>query len=268
MPAHAGESAIERRRLVSRLLLLGCTMATMHAVIGCASDSAARVSSAEFSSTAVRMRQTLAETGSADASLADTATSTIAAPASVPATLVSFRNEFEPEAPPRRWRYIVLHHTATDSGDLAAIDAEHRRRKDRAGNPWLGIGYHFLIGNGQGMADGLVEPTFRWKQQLHGAHAGDRDYNEEGIGICLVGNFDNYPPTPPQVTAARELVRMLAERYDIEPKNIVCHQDVGATRCPGAKFPVEEIIGSKEETNTSRAAETNVSRETAVSSSP
>ena len=52
MPAQAGESAIERRRLVSSLLLLGCAMATMHAVFGCASDSAARVSSAEFSSTA------------------------------------------------------------------------------------------------------------------------------------------------------------------------------------------------------------------------
>ena len=250
MPAQAGESAIERRRLVSRLLLLGCTMATMHVVIGCASDGAARVSSAEFTSTALRVRQSLA-----DASTSGTAASTAA-----PAALVSFRSDFETAVPPRRWRYIVLHHTATDSGDVAAIDAEHRHRKDRAGNAWLGIGYHFLIGNGRGMADGLVEPTFRWKQQLHGAHAGDRSYNEEGIGICLVGNFDNYPPTPRQVAAAQELVRMLAERYDIEPQNIVCHQDVGATRCPGVKFPVEEIVG--------REAAASIGREAAVSSSP
>lgn len=250
MPAQAGESAIERRRLVSRLLLLGCAMATMHAVIGCASDSAARVSSAEFTSTALRVRN--AQPGAS--------TSISAAAAAAPATLVSFRSDFEPEAPPRHWRYIVLHHTATDSGDVAAIDAEHRQRKDRAGHPWLGIGYHFLIGNGRGMADGLVEPTFRWKQQLHGAHAGDRSYNEEGIGICLVGNFDSYPPTPRQVAAARELVRMLAERYDIEPQNIVCHQDVGATHCPGAKFPVEEIVP--------REAAANIGREAAASSSP
>ena len=138
-----------------------------------------------------------------------------------------------------------MHHTATDKGSLDAIDAEHRSRKDREGKPWLGIGYHFLIGNGQGMADGLVEPTFRWKQQLHGAHAGDRTYNEEGIGICLVGNFDSYRPTPRQVAAARELVQMLAERYRIEPQNIVCHQDVGATHCPGKEFPFEEIAGHK-----------------------
>ncbi len=257
MPAQAGESAIERRRLVSRLLLLGCTMATMHAVIGCASDSAARVSSAEFTSTALLVRQSPAEsptsgrvsTSGSEASGSEASGSE--ASAATPTALVSFRSDIQPEVPPRRWRYIVLHHTATDSGDVVAIDAEHRQRKDRAGNPWLGIGYHFLIGNGRGMADGLVEPTFRWKQQLHGAHAGSRSYNEEGIGICLVGNFDNYPPTPRQVVAARELVRTLAERFDINPPNIVCHQDVGATRCPGAKFPVEEIIGRDTELNIS-----------------
>ena len=249
MPAQAGESAIERRRLVSRLLLLGCTMATMHAVSGCASDSAARVSSAEFTSTALRVRQSSAGLSTSGAEALE-----------APADLVSFRSDFEPDLPLRRWRYIVLHHTATDSGDVAAIDAEHRQRKDRAGNPWLGIGYHFLIGNGRGMADGLVQPTFRWKQQLHGAHAGNRSYNEEGIGICLVGNFDNYPPTPRQVAAARELVRTLAERFDIEPQNIICHQDVGATRCPGAKFPVQEIVG--------REAGVNIGRNAAASSSP
>jgi len=229
-------------------------MATMHAVIGCASDSAARVSSAEFTSTALLVRQSPADvlTSTTDASAA--ATSTTATLAAAPAALVSFLGDFEPEAPPRRWRYIVLHHTATDEGGLEAIDAEHRRRKDREGNPWLGIGYHFLIGNGRGMADGLVQPTFRWKQQLHGAHAGNRSYNEEGIGICLVGNFDSYPPTPRQIAAARELVRMLSARFDIEPQNIVCHQDVGATRCPGAKFPVAEIVGPDAAISTGRNA--------------
>ena len=261
MPAHAGESAIERRRLVSRLLLLGCTMATMHAVIGCASDSTARVSSAEFTSAAPRVRQALADASAAN-SIVESAPRDVlpSSDVAVPATLVSFRKEFEPESPARSWRYIVLHHTATDEGSLEAIDTAHRRRKDRAGNPWLGIGYHFLIGNGQGMADGLVEPTFRWKQQMHGAHAGDRTYNEEGIGICLVGNFDSYPPTPRQVAAARELVQMLAERYDIEPENIVCHQDVGATRCPGKEFPFEEIVG--------REGASKNSHEPAASSSP
>ena len=79
-------------------------------------------------------------------------------------------------------------------------------RKDAQGNPWLGIGYHFVIGNGRGMEDGQVEPTFRWKQQLAGAHAGQRRHNESGIGICLIGNFDEAPPTAKQLSALKELL--------------------------------------------------------------
>ena len=66
----------------------------------------------------------------------------------------------------------MLHHSATADGDVASIDAVHRLKRDLKGNPWLGIGYHFVVGNGHKMADGEVQPTFRWLQQLAGAHAG------------------------------------------------------------------------------------------------
>ena len=62
----------------------------------------------------------------------------------------------------RDWDYIVLHHTASESGSVASIHEEHLRRKDKNGNAWLGIGYHFVIGNGSGMDDGEIEPTFRF----------------------------------------------------------------------------------------------------------
>src|SRR5262249_33711619 len=74
---------------------------------------------------------------------------------------------FKPEAAPREWKYIVLHHTATDSGDVQSIHEAHLQNKDKNGKPWLGIGYHFVIGNGSGMGDGAIEPTFRWKEQMH-----------------------------------------------------------------------------------------------------
>ncbi|MBX3414569.1 MAG: N-acetylmuramoyl-L-alanine amidase [Pirellulales bacterium] len=146
------------------------------------------------------------------------------------------------EAPPREWRYLVLHHTATERGDVATIDAEHRRQIDRDGKPWLGIGYHFVIGNGRPMPDGLVEPTFRWREQLHGAHAGDAEHNDLGIGICLVGNFEETAPTPLQVKACRQLVSVLAEEYEIAPENVVGHSQLKATACPGRLFPLEQMI--------------------------
>lgn len=93
------------------------------------------------------------------------------------------------KSPLKPWKYLVLHHTATTSGDVESIHQSHLKNKDRSGNRWLGIGYHFVIGNGDGMPDGEIAPTFRWHQQLPGAHAGNKEFNDCGIGIVLVGNF-------------------------------------------------------------------------------
>jgi hypothetical protein len=142
----------------------------------------------------------------------------------------------------RDWRMIVLHHSATAGGSVESIDAVHRRQRDRDGKPWLGIGYHFVIGNGQPMADGEIRPTFRWLEQLSGAHAGKREINDEGIGVCLIGNFDEAPPTERQIAAVGNLLGTLARRYSIPRERIVRHQDVQATRCPGRWFPMDMLL--------------------------
>ena len=142
----------------------------------------------------------------------------------------------------RPWAFIVLHHSATTSGSVEAIDREHRRRRDRSGNRWLGIGYHFVIGNGHGMEDGETSATFRWKQQLHGAHSGSLPHNDRGIGICLIGNFEDAPPTPAQRQAVTELVRELVIEFGIPPTRILGHSQVRATACPGRHFPLHKIV--------------------------
>jgi N-acetyl-anhydromuramyl-L-alanine amidase AmpD len=139
------------------------------------------------------------------------------------------------------WQYIVLHHTATDSGSVDSIDRAHRERTDAGGNPWRGIGYHFVIGNGNGMADGEVQPTFRWMDQSAGAHAGHAEYNSFGIGICLVGNFEEHPPTPAQIAATKRLVAELKAVFEIDSTAVLRHGDVKATECPGRLFPYDEI---------------------------
>jgi hypothetical protein len=150
--------------------------------------------------------------------------------------------EFRPHSPARSWKTIVLHHSATRGGSVASIDSAHRRKRDPAGRPWLGIGYHFVVGNGSPMADGEIQPTFRWQQQLAGAHAGNREHNEHGIGICLIGNFDEDAPTERQLSALVELIRSLARQYEISRDRVVRHQDVQATLCPGRHFSVEGVL--------------------------
>ena len=143
----------------------------------------------------------------------------------------------------RNWEGILIHHSATESGNMAQIDKHHREV-----NGWLGIGYDFLIDNGSGAPDGLVETTFRWKQQIQGAHAGtdQKHHNEHWIGICLVGNFNDSRPTARQMASLRRLVRFLQDYCDIPDGNIRGHKDVrrGPTDCPGSRFPFHEILGS------------------------
>jgi N-acetylmuramoyl-L-alanine amidase len=148
---------------------------------------------------------------------------------------------WRPSAPPRQWTWIVIHHTATSHGSVESINATHLQRRDRNGNPWKGIGYHFVIGNGNGMEDGEIEPTFRWRGQLSGAHAGDDEHNQHGIGIALVGNFELAPPSPAQMTAVRRLVTVLRARYGIETSNVLRHGDIKATACPGKYFPMGDL---------------------------
>jgi len=162
-------------------------------------------------------------------------------PSSQPLEPIIRNNPWKPDSEVRDWNYIVLHHTAASSGSLESIHEEHLKRKDKSGNSWLGIGYHFVIGNGKGMPDGEIEPTFRWRQQMQGAHAGVAEYNQHGIGIVLIGNFENDPPTAAQKAATKKLVSILKREYGIKNSKIVGHGDVKATECPGKHFPMSEV---------------------------
>lgn len=172
--------------------------------------------------------------------------SPVAPPATVFPSIVPPEKSFEwpADVPLKEWQYIVLHHTATSTGDVQSIHAEHQQRKDSAGNPWRGIGYHFVIGNGNGMPDGAIEPTFRWYDQSSGAHAGVGLYNDYGVGVCLIGNFEETPPTPRQIAAVKRLVGAIKGECGIETSGVVRHGDIKATACPGKLCPFDEIAAT------------------------
>ena len=135
-----------------------------------------------------------------------------------------------------RWKYIVIHHSASARGSAALFDRYHRDVRH-----WDELGYHFVIGNGNGAGDGQVEVGPRWIKQKHGAHCktSDNFYNRHGIGICLVGDFDGAPPTPAQMASLTQLVKFLLQECRISPADVVTHASVtGHTACPGRRFPL------------------------------
>jgi hypothetical protein len=147
----------------------------------------------------------------------------------------------------RAWRYIVIHHSATDSGSAAQFDAWHRRKG------WDGLGYDFVIDNGSGGPDGAVEVGFRWRDQRAGAHAGPKNpRNEDGVGICLVGDFTKTRPTTAQMRALSRLCNFLSAYCGIPRENFLLHGDVRQTSCPGPLFPRDFISPTRRATVAAR----------------
>lgn len=148
-------------------------------------------------------------------------------------------NEVKRYGSSRMWKYVVIHHSASLTGNAAEFDKTHRKRG------WnRGLGYHFVIGNGKGSGDGNVEIGPRWKKQIDGAHAGVSEYNRYGIGICLVGNFENDIPTKKQMGSLISLINYFQSRYNIPFEKVILHRHVKKTACPGVKFPYYETLAS------------------------
>ncbi|MFQ5965512.1 MAG: peptidoglycan recognition family protein [Candidatus Scalinduaceae bacterium] len=139
------------------------------------------------------------------------------------------------------WKYIVLHHSATNEGNAHTFDRYHTEKRKWSN----GLAYHFVIGNGTRSGDGEIEVGSRWKKQIHGAHTANIELNRVSIGICLVGNFeDSNEPTYNQFESLVSLVNYLSNRYNIPKSNIIRHNQVAQknTACPGKHFHYQDLI--------------------------
>lgn len=140
---------------------------------------------------------------------------------------------------PGRWRHVVVHHSGIAVGNAAKYDAAHRQRGMENG-----LAYHFLIGNGSDSPDGTIEIGPRWRRQLDGGHVRRREFNQRGIGICLVGNFEETRPTARQLETMTALIDWLREDAPLgaRPKFTI-HRwvDRNHTVCPGKFFPATRM---------------------------
>lgn len=163
-------------------------------------------------------------TGFKPGSLTDGLAAKLAMPLDNPGT--------EPMAGIRR---LVVHHSATASGNASCFRVLHR-----GVNGWNDIGYHFVIGNGTLSADGEVEKGR--ELPFRGAHA--RGANHDSIGVCLVGNFNLGEPSCSQYSALGGLLGMLMEKYSLPVSAVTLHRLVkgSCTECPGRYLTLEKIL--------------------------
>lgn len=114
-----------------------------------------------------------------------------------------------------RWRQIVIH----ESGSLVGSIEDLSRQHASMGMPSLG--YHFVVGNGNGEQNGAVLMGPRWNAQQHGGSVAD------AIEICVVGDTARRPLTDAQLQSLASIVSDLTRHYGIDASNIVRQQDRG-----------------------------------------
>ncbi len=133
-----------------------------------------------------------------------------------------------------RWRGVVVHHSGTALGSPESITRQHNARGLK------GLGYHFVISNGQGAPDGQIFVGYRWQDQLPGAHVTGsmaEQFNRQTIGICLIGDGERREFTGAQIARLSELVGALQQRLAIDDQFVYLHRDVAPTASPGRLFP-------------------------------
>lgn len=144
---------------------------------------------------------------------------------------------------PGRWKYIVVHHSGGDYGTIEFLQQVHRERQP--GDPIDAIPYHYVIGNGNGLGMGEVASDWRQEYGIWGTHLSENNLarNFFGIGICLVGNFEETDVPEEQFTVLVELTRSLMRRYGIAHNNVTAHGLIRgeSTKCPGRRFPFERF---------------------------
>lgn len=93
---------------------------------------------------------------------------------------------------------------------------------------WRDVGYNYILERNGMVAKGR-------SLDIPGAHCRAGDMNRRGIGVSLIGNLDNHPPTRPQVDVLPVLLRELMVLHDIPGQRVLGHREVpgAATACPG-----------------------------------
>lgn len=125
---------------------------------------------------------------------------------------------FNTNAPvdPMRWQRIEVRYSGTRRGSANMIHMMHRRLGIS------GLGYHFVIGNGDGLGDGEIQIGYRWKEQVEAALPSPEGpaTSPRTISICIVGRAGESRPTARQLTELVWLTRQLQQRLKIPAEQI------------------------------------------------
>ena len=147
-----------------------------------------------------------------------------------------------------RIQFIILHYTATDNlGSIKELTSSR-------------VSSHFLVlDEDDNKIYNLVPLEQRAWHAGTSAFRGRTNINDTSVGIEIVSDgiareyrgdpntyhpYDHYVDYKPiQIEKAAQIIKYVAEKYNIPARNIVAHSDIAPSRKkdPGAKFPWKEL---------------------------
>jgi hypothetical protein len=136
-----------------------------------------------------------------------------------------------------RFRYVVIHHTASQVDNYQSIREFHGRK-----HGWWDAGYHLILSNGStDIPEGYLEATSRYRNMVYSLSTKSRKHNLFGVHICVVGDYDKQEPSPMVRTSLASAITYLQDRYHIPESNILFHRDCNSTACPGRNITHERV---------------------------
>ena len=120
-------------------------------------------------------------------------------------------------------RKIVIHHSATAGGNMAAFENAWRNKG------WRNGGYHEII-----LLSGDVELCYVPTTVTNGAFG----HNTNAYHICVVGNFrtNGVQPSVVQIRSLMTRVRHNMKRFSVPVSKVKGHKELNPTICPGMKM--------------------------------
>ena len=121
-----------------------------------------------------------------------------------------------------RWSQIKIDYSGTESGNIEQL-ALH----SKVDSP-EDVNYHFIICNGNGGQDGLIQPTEKWHRQSsitagqswNDEQVSNETPTEENIYICVVADNESTFATDFQIKRTEELVEELCRKFNVRPEAI------------------------------------------------
>jgi hypothetical protein len=112
-------------------------------------------------------------------------------------------------ADPANWNRIEISYSKTHLGNIKHLAASNGLSSSDD------LNYHFVICNGSGETDGLIQATDKWRMQRPCLAGGNWYGTGRTIRVCVIGDGLAIVPTDCQVRRAVALTEALSRKFNV-----------------------------------------------------